>query len=201
MSRESEEFLGSFRRQAAWQASIVVDAIGEFDTISIWDAWYDNFGQVQYKKIWGRSYPDSIGLLYSAFTGHVGLDPMNEEYILMGMAAYGEPLYSQQITKMLLAGDMRFKENLHAGLPLGFLENADQFDLAASIQQVTEQLLMEVFMVAMQLGHSRNICYAGGVALNCVANSRLAGLCNDLWIMPNPGDAGAAQQRPEADPQ
>ena len=171
---------------------IVVDAIGEFDTISIWNAWYDKDGFAKYEKVWGRSYPDSIGLLYSAVTQRVGLDPMNEEYILMGMAAYGDTKYEQELKDALIGDNISLKENVHAGLPRKLLPAADDFDMAASIQSITEQLLMEIFLTAQKVGHSKNFCYSGGVALNCVANSMLVGLCDNLWIMPNPGDAGAA---------
>ena len=69
---------------------VVIDAIGEFDTITIWDARYVD-GVAQYKKLYSVKYPDSIGLFYSAMTQRVGLRPLDEEYILMGMAAYGDP--------------------------------------------------------------------------------------------------------------
>jgi carbamoyltransferase len=171
---------------------IVVDAIGEFDTISIWNAEYDKRGYAKYKKVWSRSYPDSIGLLYSAVTSRVGLDPMNEEYILMGMAAYGEPRYETRMRQLLIDDNLHLRENLHAGLPEDMFAGVDDFDLAASVQGLTEKLLMDVFLKALDVGHSKNVCYSGGVALNCVANSILSSLCNNLWIMPNPGDAGAA---------
>jgi len=73
---------------------VIIDAIGEFDTITIWDAKYDDKGIAQYKKLWGKKYPNSIGLFYSAMTKRVGLKPLDEEYIMMGMAAYGVPKYS-----------------------------------------------------------------------------------------------------------
>jgi carbamoyltransferase len=81
---------------------VVIDAIGEFDTISIWNAWYDKNGKAQYKKLWGRKYPDSIGLFYSAMTERVGLRPLDEEYILMGMAAYGDPKPVDKMSKELI---------------------------------------------------------------------------------------------------
>ena len=67
---------------------VIIDAIGEFDTITIWHAEY-NTGRAEYSKLWSKSYPNSIGLFYSAMTDRVGLRPLDEEYILMGMAAYG----------------------------------------------------------------------------------------------------------------
>ncbi len=170
---------------------IVIDAIGEFDTISIWDAWYEQ-GQVKYKKVWGKKYPNSIGMMYSAFTERVGLRPMDDEYILGGMAAYGNPREETKLRESLIGKNLNFKHNLHIGLPEDLLPGLDNFDLAASGQALTEKLLWEVFGRAAAMGHSKNFCYAGGVALNCVANGFLADLCDNLWIMPNPGDAGAA---------
>ena len=170
---------------------VVVDAIGEFDCITIWDAEYDNKGLAHYKKVWSKSYPNSIGLLYSAVTAEVGLRPMDEEYILMGMAAYGNPLYAEEIYNAV-DSDLNFKHNFHAGLPEGFCKDADPNDLAASVQWATERLLGEVFDHMGEKRRHGNICYGGGVALNCVANTSLTASYGDIWIMPNPGDAGAA---------
>jgi carbamoyltransferase len=170
---------------------IVIDAIGEFDTISVWDAWYDQ-GKAQYKRVWGKKYPNSIGMMYSAFTQRVGLKPMDDEYILMGMAAYGNSTHHATLRDALLDSDLNFKHNLHIGMPDDLLNGIDKFDLAASGQELTEQLLLEVFAQALSVGKSKNICYSGGVALNCVANGLLASVSDNLWIMPNPGDAGAA---------
>ena len=80
------------------------------DTISIWDAAYDNNGYARYEKIWSQKYPSSIGLLYSAFTKRVGLRPLDEEYILMGMVAYGEPKYVETIKERFLNKDYTLKE-------------------------------------------------------------------------------------------
>jgi len=170
---------------------VVVDAIGEFDCVTIWDAYYDNNGEAQYKKVHSRSYPNSIGLLYSAVTDRLGLRPMDEEYVVMGMAAYGNPIHTDEIMETVNA-DGVFKHNFHAGLPADFLANADPYDLAASVQKATEMLLMDVFSTAYR-GSSQNYVYGGGVALNCVANTLLEnGTRGKLWIMPNPGDAGTA---------
>lgn len=174
---------------------VVVDAIGEFDTITIWDAEYDSKGKAKYKKIWSRTYPDSIGLMYSAVTQRVGLKPMDDEYILMGMAAYGDPKHHWELHNNILKNypSHTFKENLHVGLPEDLLTDADNFDLASSVQMLTENLLLNLFIEALDKGHSKNICYSGGVALNCVANTVLSRLPMDgFWIMPNPGDAGAS---------
>lgn len=174
---------------------VVVDAIGEFDCITLWDARYDNKGIAQYKKIWSKSYPNSIGLLYSAVTAKLGLRPMDEEYIVMGMAAYGNAIHVKEINDSI-SDDFDFEHNFHAGLPERFCKGASDYDLAASVQFVTEHLLLKVFEKARYLGMSNNYVYGGGCALNCLANTNLISPLfmegDNFWIMPNPGDAGAA---------
>jgi carbamoyltransferase len=170
---------------------VVIDAIGELDTISIWDATYDKKGKATYKKIWGRRYPDSIGLFYSAMTARVGLRPLDEEYILMGMAAYGEPLYNASMKQLFSNfGGIMLKDNLHVGVRDDFLREADEMDIAASAQAVVEQLIEIVIKKAKKLGKSDNLVYGGGVALNCLANRLIGEYYQNIWIMPNPGDAG-----------
>jgi carbamoyltransferase len=174
---------------------VIIDAIGEFDTISIWDASYDeDTGRAEYKKLWGQTYPDSIGLFYSAMTARVGLRPLDEEYILMGMAAYGQSRHSGEIYDSLVssARELRFDKNLHIGVPENFLEGADNMDIATSTQIVTEHLIQHVISKARLLGRSKNLVYGGGVALNCLANRLLGNYYENIWIMPNPGDAGSS---------
>ena len=171
---------------------VIIDAIGELDTISIWNAYYDQSGNAKYKKIWGKRYPDSIGLLYSAMTERVGLLPLHEEYILMGMAAYGNPEKHLEVFDSIVPDPYKldFTYNFHVGAPVDFLKGADLMDIAAATQMFTEDLIMDVMDIAVKLGKSCNLVYGGGVALNCAANSQLGTLFNDIWIMPNPGDAG-----------
>jgi carbamoyltransferase len=173
---------------------VVIDAIGEFDTISIWNAWYDKNGVAKYKKLWGQRYPDSIGLFYSAMTQRVGLKPLDEEYILMGMAAYGKSKPVDKMSTELIESykDIIFKDNLHTGVPDTFLEGVDEMDIAHSAQLIVEQLIMNVISKAKMLGGSKNLVYGGGVALNCLANRLLGNFYDNIWIMPNPGDAGSS---------
>ena len=172
---------------------VVIDAIGEFDTISIWDAKYIN-GKAVYNKLWGRKYPDSIGLFYSAMTKRVGLRPLDEEYILMGMAAYGDSKYYPELHREVLmdSSQLRFKYNLHAGVSEDYLMGADDMDIAASSQLLVEQLICNVMKHAKIRGRSKNLVYSGGVALNCLANRLLGKYFDNIWIMPNPGDAGSS---------
>jgi carbamoyltransferase len=172
---------------------VVIDAIGEFDTISIYNAWYEN-GIAKYKKLWGRHYPNSIGLFYSAMTKRAGLKPLDEEYILMGMAAYGNtrPLREMSNTLIESFSDVTFKENLHIGAPDDFIKGADDMDIAHSAQLIVEQMIMSVISKARMLGGSKNLVYGGGVALNCLANRLLGEYYDNIWIIPNPGDAGSS---------
>jgi carbamoyltransferase len=173
---------------------VVIDAIGEFDTISIYNAYYDKKGVAKYKKLWGQRYPDSIGLFYSAMTQRVGLRPLDEEYILMGMAAYGntEPLNEMSNKLVESFKDITFKDNLQIGVPDDFLEGANEMDIATSAQLIAEQLITSVISKAKSLGGSKNLVYSGGVALNCLANRLLGNFYDNIWIMPNPGDAGSS---------
>ena len=173
---------------------VVVDAIGEFETITIWDACYDKHGKAHYKKIYNKKYPNSIGLFYSAMTDKVGLRPMDEEYILMGMAAYGLPKHVKEMLDTLVADtqSFEFKQNLHIGLQDEFLKDADPMDIACSAQIVVEWFIKTIMAKARMIGKSRNLVYGGGVALNCLANRLLGDYFENIWIMPNPGDAGSS---------
>jgi carbamoyltransferase len=164
---------------------VVIDAIGEFDTISIYGAEYDREGKAVYKKLWGQRYPHSIGLFYSAITQRVGLHPLDEEYITMGMAAWGEPKYVEDLRPLL-------SENLHIGIDPEFLSEASNEDIAASAQVLTEQLIYNIMRYAQEFRWSSNLVYMGGVALNCLANRNLGDYFENVWIMPCPGDAGSS---------
>jgi len=172
---------------------VIIDAIGEFDTITIWHAEYDSdTGRAEYKKLWSQRYPNSIGLFYSAMTARVGLRPLDEEYILMGMAAYGSNTVN--LKEHLIRNDhkLTFNYNLHKGIDPMFEPNADQYDIAASSQALVESLITTMIGKARALGRSANLVYGGGVALNCSANRLLGNYYDNIWIMPNPGDAGSS---------
>ena len=164
---------------------VVIDAIGEWDTISIWAAEYDRKGVAKYRKLWRQRYPHSIGLFYSAVTGRIGLRPLDEEYITMGMAAWGQPRYVDTMR-------MLSEENLHIGIDPMFLNNAPDVDIAASAQAVCEELIYNVMQRARSFEWSSNLVYMGGVALNCLANRKLGDYFENIWIMPCPGDAGSS---------
>ena len=178
-----------------WAAVVVIDAIGEMDTVSIYRAWYDQDGVAQYERLWRQGYPHSIGLFYSAVTERVGLKPMEDEYILMGMAGWGNQEEAVGIAgsmeKMFLSDNLEFNTNFHIGMDKGYFLRHKDMDIAAGAQLFTERLIQRVMHKAKTLTKCNNLVYMGGVALNCVANSKLD-MWNDIWIMPNPGDAGSS---------
>ena len=181
-------------------AVMVIDAIGEFDSASIWQ-WKN--GKLSKKdSVW---YPSSLGLFYSAVTAYVGLKPMEDEYILMGMAAYGDAekahaaraVMEQQffVNSMPIGtgpGAIKMKKNLQKGIKPGTLDGFDDFDIAMAAQMIAEERVKEYARYAQKLTNSDNLVFMGGVALNCVANSNLFGLYKNIHIMPNPGDAGSS---------
>jgi carbamoyltransferase len=172
---------------------VVIDAVGEFDTITIWAAEYDSKGHAKYKKLWTQRYPHSIGLFYSAATSSVGLRPLDEEYILMGMAAYGNATAAVGMQKLVEDSDqIRFRDNLHTGIDSKYLQDLEEFDIAAGAQAIAEQLIMSVMRRARDFKWSSNLVYMGGVALNCSANRNLGKFFDSIWIMPCPGDAGSS---------
>jgi len=173
---------------------VVIDAIGEWDTISIYGAEYDRRGYAQYKKLWSQQYPHSIGLFYSAMTQRVGLKPNEDEYILMGMSAYGRTGHAASMQDALINNEwnVTFKHNLHAGADRTFMQDIHDADIAAAAQKTVENLIYNVMRRARDFNWSTNLVYMGGVALNCLANRNLGEYFENVWIMPNPGDAGSS---------
>ena len=150
---------------------LVIDAIGEWDTISVWKA-KNNLMD----KVYSRKYPYSLGLLYSAITQRIGLKPNEDEYITMGMSAFGNPKYDLEYLLW---------ENNHRGVG-DILPEASVEDLAASVQVLYERELLKL----IEMCPHENLVLRGGCALNCAANSKIKG--KNIWIMPAPGDAGSA---------
>lgn len=168
---------------------VVLDSIGEWNTATIWVG-----EKNEIRSVYKQNYPLSFGLFYSAFTQLVGLKPNEEEYILMGMAAYGDPnRYLGKVTEYFPTTDAQ-KYNYHRGI-YDWGEPIDEqakFDIAAAVQRVYEARLVEFMRNAKQLTKKKNLVFMGGCALNCSANTRLWEIFDDVWIMPNPGDAGSS---------
>lgn len=170
-------------------AIVVLDAIGEFETTSIWSG---NGNEI--KKIFSCNYPFSFGLFYSAFTKYIGLKPNEEEYIMMGMAAYGDPtIYFSEINSLFPSIDKQ-TELFHYGVSGFSVKPTEQnkFDIAAAVQAVYEKRLIEFMIFAKKKTGKDNLVFMGGCALNCSANTKLFDIYNQVWIMPNPGDAGSS---------
>jgi len=189
---------------------LCLDSIGEFDTMTVWDATEEQ----GLKKIFSQKYPHSIGLWYSAMTQRIGLKPQEDEYILMGMAAYGDPLrfFNEILQDFFYPVDsstglhswihmlhdtptVRLRHNLHKGCMWWRPElnnKKDIIDIAAAVQAIYEYLLKYISNWARSKSSSGNLVFAGGCALNCSANSKIYKDWNNVHIMPNPGDAGSA---------
>jgi carbamoyltransferase len=167
---------------------VVLDAIGEFNTSTIW------VGEgSKIKQVYKQNYPVSFGLFYSAFTQLVGLMPNQEEYIMMGMAGYGDPNKYLKKVNEYFPSIKKQKYNFHKGITdWGWVSDQDKFDIAAAAQLVYEQRLIEFMNMAKSITGKTNLVFMGGCALNCSANTLLWKVFNDLWIMPNPGDAGSS---------
>ena len=196
----------------ASSAVLCMDGVGEWATTS---AWMGTGNEI--KPIWELSFPHSLGLLYSAFTFYCGFKVNSGEYKLMGLAPYGEPKYVETIKNNLIdiKNDGTFRLNLKFfKFHRGFRMTSQRFhalfgqpprdpesdlkpfhmDLAASIQVVTEDIVLALARSLHEETGAKNLCLAGGVALNCVANGRLLreGPFDNIWIQPASGDAGSA---------
>jgi len=193
-------------------AVLCLDGVGEWATTSAW------VGQgAKLQPLWQINFPHSLGLLYSAFTYYLGFKVNSGEYKLMGLAPYGKPTSAKIIKEHLIdiKADGSFRLNLEyfdycTGLRMTNQRFADLFggpartpehvptqrdmDLAASIQTVTEEVVVKLARQLQQDTGLDSLCLAGGVALNCVANGRLLreGIFKHLWIQPAAGDAGGA---------
>ncbi|MFJ7342785.1 carbamoyltransferase [Streptomyces sp. NPDC101110] len=193
-------------------AVLCVDGVGEWETTTLWHG-----RDTELVPLAQLSFPHSLGMLYSAFTYYCGFKVDSGEYKLMGLAPYGTPRYAPLIRERLIdvkpdgsfrldLGYFTFQygltmvgrafEELFGGprrTPEGPLTQRE-FDLAASVQQVTEEVLRRLARTVLERTGERRLCLAGGVALNCVANGRILtdGVCDELWVQPAAGDAGGA---------
>jgi len=209
---ESHAASAFFPSPFADAAIVTLDGVGEWTTTSV--------GRGDGNRVELLScirFPHSLGLLYSAFTYYCGFKVNRGEYKLMGLAPYGKPLYADTIRRHLIdvKDDGSFRMDMsYFDYPHGLRMTSSRFhdlfggpprdpespilqrhsDLAASIQAVTEDVMMKVAARAHDLTGSRNLVLAGGVALNCVANGKLLrrGPFREIWIQPAAGDAGGA---------
>jgi carbamoyltransferase len=193
-------------------AILCLDGVGEWATTSAWIGQQNDI-----VPLWDIAFPNSLGLLYSAFTYYTGFKVNSGEYKVMGLAPYGQPKYVQAIYDHLLdlKPDGTFRLNMKyfdycTGLTMtnGMFDRLfdgpprkpetrltqKDMDLARSIQEVTEEVVLRLARTLHRDTGMTNLCLAGGVALNCVANGRILreGPFDQLWIQPAAGDAGGA---------
>ena len=208
-SHAASAFFPSPFQEAAF---ITMDGVGEWSTSSF-GIGKDN----QIELLADIQFPHSLGLLYSAFTYYTGFRVNSGEYKIMGLAPYGEAKYKDLIYKHLIDvkedGSFKMKMdyfNYCAGLTMTSKKfhklfggpprkpesklTQKEMDLARSIQEVTEEIVMKMAKHVKKETGMKYLCLAGGVALNCVANGKLlrSGLFDDIWIQPAAGDAGGA---------
>ena len=193
-------------------AVMCLDAVGEWATASVW------LGEGnKLTPQWEIDFPHSLGMLYSAFTYYTGFKVNSGEYKLMGLAPYGQPKYVDLILDNVLAlkedGTFRLNmdyfnyatgltmtnkkfDRLFGGPPRKSESQISQreMDIAASIQKVTEEVVLRLAKTVHQELGEDYLCLAGGVALNCVANGRIVreGPFKDIWVQPAAGDSGGA---------
>jgi carbamoyltransferase len=193
-------------------AVLCLDGVGEWSTTSVWRGIGNKL-----EPLWEIDFPHSLGLLYSAFTYFTGFKVNSGEYKLMGLAPYGEPKYTDLILDNLLdlKDDGTFRLDMQyfnycTGLTMtnrrfetlfgGPARKPEakvtqrEMDIAASIQKVTEEVVLRLGNTVHRETGEKNLCLAGGVALNCVANGRLLreGPYEEIWVQPAAGDAGGA---------
>jgi carbamoyltransferase len=193
-------------------AILTIDGVGEWATSCICHGHYNKIDIVKQLE-----YPDSIGLLYSAFTYFCGFKVNDGEYKLMGLAPYGRPVYVDTIKDNLI--DIKDNGSIKLNMKFfGYMKDLSminasfdelfgggrrkresgitqrEMDIARSIQTVTEEIILKMANHAYDVVGSEYLCLAGGVALNCVANGRLLreSRFKDIWIQPAAGDAGGA---------
>ena len=192
---------------------LTLDGVGEWATTTVAIGKNNNLEMI--KEI---HFPHSLGLLYSAFTYYTGFKVNSGEYKLMGLAPYGEPKYKELIINNLLdlKEDGSFKLNMKffnyaSGLTMTNKKFSDLFgepvrnpeknkltqfhmDIAASIQAVTEEIILKIVKDLVREYKIKNLCLAGGVALNCVANGKILKnkIFENIWIQPAAGDAGGS---------
>jgi len=193
-------------------AILTVDGVGEWATSSV------SIGSKNKLTVNKElHFPHSLGLLYSAFTSYIGFKVNSGEYKLMGLAPYGVPKYTQLILDNLIDvkddGSFRLDQSffdyctglrmtsqkfhdLFQGKPIDPESNLTQreMDLAASVQYVTEEIMLKLTRSIYKETGQKNLCLAGGVALNCVANGKILrdGKFRNIWIQPAAGDAGGS---------
>jgi carbamoyltransferase len=191
---------------------LTADGVGEWATTTV------ALGKANYLEIKKEiHFPHSLGLLYSAFTYYTGFKVNSGEYKLMGLAPYGKPIYEEKVKQLIdIKKDGSFKlDQSYFNYATGLTMTNEKFnnlfgqnprdpkkdsitqfhmDIAASIQKVTEEIMIKLAKSIRNEYNVKNLCLAGGVALNCVANGKILKekIFDNIWIQPAAGDAGGS---------
>lgn len=172
-------------------AIVVLDAIGEWDCATIWEA---KHGEM--RKVWSRRYPHSLGLLYSAFAKLVGLEPIRQEHLFQQMSDNGDPdRYYRDVLDYILP-TVNLQKNLHRGVldwPYPIENLQDQCDIAAAVQAAFERNIQSVHELAQKLTGADCLVYMGGCAMNSKANKKIVEpMWKYRWSLPMTGDPTSA---------
>jgi len=172
-------------------AIVVLDAIGEFECATIWEG---KHGEM--RKVWSRSYPNSLGLFYSAFTHALGMTPIQDEYQLQQMSEKGNPKIFYYRVKKYFTGLLELNYNFHKGVndQKFYIDSIeDEWNLAAAVQLVFEEQIELIMNKAKELTGSDCLVYMGGCAMNSRANQRVVEpMWKHIWSLPNPGDPSSS---------
>lgn len=174
-------------------AVVVLDAIGEFECATIWKCVHGEM-----KKVWSRSYPNSLGLFYSAFTQLLGMTPIQDEYLLQQMAEKGDPVRFRSSLDLYFGknGPIDINYNFHRGVENWSIDCTglqDVHDLAAAVQERFELEVAKVMYKAKELTNSDCLVYMGGCAMNSTANKKVVEpKFRYIWSLPNPGDPSSS---------
>lgn len=170
-------------------AVVVLDAIGEWESASIWKA-----SNRTLTKVWSRSYPNSLGLFYSAFTQLCGFTPILEEHRLQQLAEKGNPSIYYNKVRSYFNGTIELNRNLHKGVvdwPHKITED-DLPYIAAAVQEVFEEQVNHVMYLAKRLTNANSLVYMGGCAMNSKANKTFEDNWKYIWSLPQPGDPSSS---------
>jgi carbamoyltransferase len=173
-------------------AVVVLDAIGEFECATIWNCVHGEM-----KKVWSRSYPNSLGLFYSAFTDFLGMTPIQDEYLLQQMATKGDPRrFRDSVGLYFKKGILNLNYNFHKGIHDWSCETwseQEKCNLAAAVQEQFEIQVGSIMMTAKHLTGSDCLVYMGGCAMNSAANkNEVEPRFKYRWSLPNPGDPSSS---------
>lgn len=172
-------------------AVVVLDAIGEWECATIWEGKNNKL-----KKVWSRSYPNSLGLFYSAFTKLIGLEPIKQEHLLQQMSEQGDYKRYYSMIRSYFDSTIELNYNFHRGVQhWGYeIKNLqDQCDIAAAVQKVFEEQVHLVMLEAKRLTNATDLVYMGGCAMNSKTNQDIVEpMWKKIWSLPNPGDPSSS---------